>query len=208
MHQILLAKAGDRHLDNRTLNAMFRFRHKVFHERLGWEVPVQDGIERDSYDDLEPIYLVAKNAYGEVEGCWRLLPTTGPYMLKDTFAQLLGGDPAPQDPTIWEMSRLAVLPSRSHERVQVALNPITFDLIRTVYEFSVRNGIRQYVLVTSVAVERLLTRIGFPIHRFAGHKPQYVGKVRTVACYLDINEQFRQAVYENCSATVSNRAAA
>ncbi|MHB8623414.1 MAG: acyl-homoserine-lactone synthase [Sulfuricaulis sp.] len=208
MHQILLAKANDRFLDKETLNAMFRFRHKVFYERLGWEVPIQDGIERDNYDELNPVYLVAKNRCGEIEGCWRLLPTTGPYMLKDTFPQLLCGDQAPQDPTIWEMSRLAVLPSNSSERVQVTLNAITFDLIRTVYEFSIQNDIHRYVLVTSVAVERLLKRIGFPIHRLGNHKPQYVGKVLTVACCVDINEQFRQAVYINYKPIVQNRVAA
>lgn len=208
MHQILLAKANDRLLDKETLNAMFRFRHKVFYERLGWEVPIQNGIERDSYDELDPVYLVAKNQCGEVEGCWRLLPTTGPYMLKDTFAQLLHGHEAPQDPTIWEMSRLAVLPSSSREHVQVTLNAITFDLIRAVYEFSITNNIRQYVLVTSVAVERLLTRVGFPIHRLGNHKPQYIGKVLTVACYVDINEQFRAAVYKNHQPAAEAREAA
>jgi acyl homoserine lactone synthase len=208
MHQILLAKASDRLLDTDTLNAMFRFRHKVFFERLGWEVPIQNGIERDHYDELNPVYLVAKNPRGEIEGCWRLLPTTGPYMLKDTFAQLLCGDHAPQDPTVWEMSRLAVLPSDSRERAQVTLNAITFDLIRTVYEFSILNGIHRYVLVTSVAVERLLKRVGFPIHRLGNHKPQYAGKVLTVACFVDINDQFRNAVYKNYKSIAQERAAA
>jgi acyl homoserine lactone synthase len=208
MHQILLAKASDGLLDTVTLNAMFQFRHKVFYERLRWEVPIKNGIERDYYDELNPVYLVAKNTGGVVEGCWRLLPTTGPYMLKNTFPQLLFGDQAPEDPTIWEMSRLAVLPSNSSERVQVTLNAITFDLIRTVYEFSIQNGIRRYVLVTSVAVERLLTRIGFPIHRLGNHKPQYIGKVLTVACWVDINEQFRQVVYKNHTSVHQDRVAA
>ena len=208
MHQILLAKASDGILDAVTLNAMFQFRHKVFYERLRWEVPIKNGIERDFYDELNPVYLVAKNTCGVVEGCWRLLPTTGPYMLKNTFPQLLYGDKAPEDPTIWEMSRLAVLPSNSSERVQVTLNAITFDLIRTVYEFSIQNGIRRYVLVTSVAVERLLTRIGFPIHRLGNHKPQYIGKVLTVACWVDINEQFRQVVYKNHTSVHQDRVAA
>ncbi len=208
MHKILLAKANDGLLDKEALNEMFRFRHKVFHERLGWEVPVQNGIERDDYDEINPVYLIAKNRSEEVEGCWRLLPTTGPYMLKNTFAQLLHGDEAPQDPTVWEMSRLAVLPSGSREHTQITLNAITFDLIRTVYEFSIENGIRQYVLVTSVAVERLLTRVGFPIHRIGNHKPQYIGKVLTVACYVDINEQFRQAVYKNYKPSETDREAA
>jgi acyl homoserine lactone synthase len=208
MHQILLAKADDHVLDRETLDAMFRFRHKVFYERLGWDVPIHDGIERDGYDELNPVYLVAKNQDGVIEGCWRLLPTTGPYMLKNTFAQLLCGEEAPHDASIWEMSRLAVLPSGSQERIQVTLNAITFDLIRSVYIFSLQNNIQRYVLVTSVAVERLLKRVGFPIYRLGNYKPQYVGKVLTVACCVDINEKFRQAVYKNHKQTVDERAAA
>jgi acyl homoserine lactone synthase len=77
-----------------------------------------------------------------------------------------------------------------------------------VYEFSIQNGIRRYVLVTSVAVERLLTRIGFPIHRLGNHKPQYIGKVLTIACWVDINEQFRQVVYKNCLSIHQDRVAA
>lgn len=208
MHKILLAKADDHVLDGETLDAMFRFRHKVFYERLGWDVPIQDGIERDSYDELNPVYLVAKNRNGAVEGCWRLLPTTGPYMLKNTFPQLLCGDEAPEDATIWEMSRLAILPSESRERIQVTLNALTFELIRAVYLFSLQNNIHRYVLVTSVAVERLLKRVGFPIYRLGNYKPQYVGKILTVACYVDINEKFRQAVYRNHKQPVDDRVAA
>ena len=44
----------------------------------------------------------------EVLGCWRLLPTTGPNMLKDTFPQLLHGHPAPHQTDVWELSRFAV----------------------------------------------------------------------------------------------------
>lgn len=208
MHQILMAKADDPILDKETKNEMFIFRHKVFYERLGWEVDSINGIERDFYDELNPFYLIAKNEHCEVEGCWRLLPTTGPYMLKDTFPQLLHGVQAPQDPAIWEMSRLAVMPSDSSERTQVALNTITFAMIRSVYQFSIQRGIQKYILVTSVALERLLKRIGFPIYRFENHKPQRVGKVLTVACYVDINNEFRDVVYQNYMSSTLNKVAA
>ena len=208
MHQILIAKANDRDLDSNTLNGMFKFRHKVFYERLGWEVDGANGIERDYYDELNPVYMVAKNHCQVVEGCWRLLPTTGPYMLKDTFPQLLCGAKAPQDPAIWEMSRLAVMPSSSQECAQVALNTITFAMIRSVYDFSNLHGIQKYILVTSVALERLLKRIGFPIYRFENHKAQYVGKVLTVACWVDINNQFRDVIYKNYTPAMPDRVAA
>ena len=208
MNQILVGHARDAIIDRNTINKMFCFRYKVFYERLGWNVGNDNGMERDFYDELNPVYMVARNHMDEIEACWRLLPTTGQYMLKDTFPQLLCGDAAPQDPHIWELSRFAVLPSHSGENTQVAMNTLTFDMIRSVYDFAVRHGIQRYITVTSVALERLLKRTGLPIYRFGNHKAQYVGKVLTVACWVDINEQFRQVVYMNHPPVQQNRVAA
>jgi len=208
MNQILIANASNPILDRDILNKMFRFRHKVFYERLGWEVGNENGMERDFYDEMDPVYIVARNHDEEIEACWRLLPTTGPYMLKDTFPQLLCGDAAPQDPNIWELSRFAVLPSDSTEHTQAILNSLTFDMIRSVYDFAQQHNIQRYITVTSAALERLLKRTGLPIYRFGGHKPLRVGKIMTVACWVDINEQFRQVVYINHTPIHQDRVAA
>ena len=91
------------------LEAMFRLRYEVFHEKLGWEVQVTNGMERDHFDDLPDVtYIMGKGEGGTVDACWRLLPSTGPYMLKDTFPELLHGQPAPQAADVWELSRFAV----------------------------------------------------------------------------------------------------
>jgi acyl homoserine lactone synthase len=74
------------------------------------------------------------------------------------------------------------------------------DMIRSLYEFAVSNQIDQLVTVTSVALERLLKRIGFPIHRFGDGKAQWVGRVLTVACWVDINEQIANVVYPDAGA--------
>ena len=58
----------------------------------------------------------------------------------------------------------------------------------------------QFVTVTSVALERLLKRTGLPIRRFGDGKAQRVGKVLTVACWVDINEQFAGVVYPQAGA--------
>lgn len=208
MHHILLAKANDKALDSKTLYGMFRFRHKVFYETLGWDVESLNGMERDCYDELNPVYMVAKNLHQDIEGCWRLLPTTGPYMLKDTFPQLLCGEEAPQDPVIWELSRLAVMPTHSQERAQVAFNTLTFAMMQCVVDFAEQHSIKQYILVTSVALERLLKRTGIPIYRLGNHKAQKVGKILTVACWIDINDQTRKAVYSNHAASDISRIAA
>ncbi|MGH8604362.1 MAG: acyl-homoserine-lactone synthase, partial [Gammaproteobacteria bacterium] len=93
-----MGKPTDERIDRSVLEEMFRLRHTVFRERLGWEVNGAQGQERDPYDDLAPVYIIARNDQRKVEGCWRILSTTGPYMLKDTFPELLRGEPAPTDP--------------------------------------------------------------------------------------------------------------
>ncbi|WP_431682793.1 acyl-homoserine-lactone synthase [Kitasatospora sp. KL5] len=98
---------------------MYRLRHHVFHERLRWQVRTRNGRERDSFDDLDPVYVIGCHTEsGAVTASLRMLPTTGPYMLRDVFPQALRGAPAPCDPQTWEISRLCVhLSSRSrHQR--------------------------------------------------------------------------------------------
>ena len=70
------------------LAEMYRLRFRVFKNRLDWDVTTSGDMERDSYDDLGPVYLLQRNTLGDLTGCVRLLPTTGPTMLRDTFAAL------------------------------------------------------------------------------------------------------------------------
>jgi Autoinducer synthase len=72
------------------MDAMFRNRAEIFAERLGWDVIVKDGYERDRFDDVNPLYLVSVDPVtGRYWGSLRLLPTTGPNMLRDVFPHLL-----------------------------------------------------------------------------------------------------------------------
>lgn len=194
MQSVVAFKSNNVQVDRQMVRSMFRFRHKVFRERLGWEVESRNGLEIDRFDELDPVYMVSHNDRKEIMGSWRLLPTTGPYMLKDTFPQLLCGEPAPQDPAVWEVSRFATVTAGHRERVQASLGQVTFDMIQSLLPFAEEHGIRHYVFVTSVALERLVTRIGLPLRRFGDGEAQKVGKVLSVACWLDVNDQFRQAV--------------
>ncbi|HYH99608.1 acyl-homoserine-lactone synthase [Hyalangium sp.] len=104
-------------LPQEVLEGMFRLRHKVFHELLGWEVEVREGQERDRFDALETHYIILHAPRQPMAlGCWRLLPTTGPYMLRDVFPQLLHGEAAPCSPQIWEISRFATYPMNWNAR--------------------------------------------------------------------------------------------
>ena len=77
------------------LAEMHRLRYRIFKERLGWDVQVSGDMEVDEFDACRPVYLLQRDDDGRVQGCVRLLPTTGPTMLRDTFPALLDGQAAP-----------------------------------------------------------------------------------------------------------------
>jgi acyl homoserine lactone synthase len=137
------------------LRLMFEQRHRVFKQRMGWAVGSEAGEERDAFDDFFPIYLLAYHSGGRLAGSWRFLPTTGPYMLRDVFPQLLQGAKAPYHPLIWEGSRFAVEGRGSRSRT-------SSELLCAVTETCIALGIRELITVYDARMERLLPRLGCP----------------------------------------------
>lgn len=94
----------------RLKDGMFRDRAAQFSQRLKWEVTVDaDGYERDSYDDLNPLYILWERPDGTHGGSLRLLPTTGDTMINDHFSELTEGVKI-QSPLIWECTRFCLAP--------------------------------------------------------------------------------------------------
>ncbi len=76
---IVVVEEYNAHKYSNLMDEMFRLRARVFHDRLGWDVQVKDGRERDRYDEESPVYIIYADEKGrEVKGSMRLLPTTGP----------------------------------------------------------------------------------------------------------------------------------
>lgn len=194
MAQISMGQGSDASMSTQQLDGMFKLRNVIFKERLGWDVESRGGREVDHFDELDPVYMVSQTQRDAVEGCWRLLPTTGPYMLKDVFPQLLRGEAAPDADAIWELSRFAVSPSSAEDRRQVNFSPVTFEMMREVVTYGMSCGIQQYVAATSVSLERMLRRIGIPMRRFGDGKAVRIGKVLSVAIWIDVNQECLAAV--------------
>jgi acyl homoserine lactone synthase len=165
--------------------AMHKLRARVFKERMGWEVPVLSGMEIDGYDAIDPTYMLVKERTGEVRGCWRILPTEGPYMLKDSFPQLLNGEPAPKAKDIWELSRFAI---ETEGNTGFGFTHLTVECIREMMAFGQKHAIAQYVTVTTTAVERLLKRAGCVVTRLA--PPLVIGVETAVALYMDVDKTY------------------
>lgn len=174
--------AARREFKSRDLWEMHTLRARVFKDRLGWEVPVLSGMEIDGYDALDPMYmLIREPGGGALRGCWRLLPTEGPYMLKDSFPQLLHGLPAPSDARIWELSRFAI---NTDGQSRFGFSEITMESIGEIVSHGAHAGIDQYVTVTTVAIERMLRRAGVVTRRIGA--PLQIGVEKAVALYVDV----------------------
>lgn len=167
------------------LGEMHKLRAKVFKERMGWNVPLMSGMEIDGYDAIEPTYMMIREADGILMGCWRILPTLGPYMLKDSFPELLHGQSAPEDAKIWELSRFAI---ETEDRKTFGFSDIVMESIGEIIAYGHSRNIKQYVTVTTTAIERLLLRAGVITSRIG--PPLYIGVENTVALYVDIEKTF------------------
>ena len=183
------------HYNPQLLDSMFELRNQVFKERLGWDVDSYNGREIDYFDDLNPAYLTHCSNNNKVEGCCRILPTLGPYMLRDIFPQLLRGEELPEDKNIWEISRFAVNQQNQYQRHHSNVNEVTLDILQQIYDFAIDNNVSRYVAVTSAAMERILRIIGLPIQRFGDGKLTRIGKVMSVCIWVDINDQYKNAIY-------------
>src|SRR5277367_2256815 len=156
------------------MDEMFRNRAVTFSERLGWDVKVIDGYERDAFDDANPLYLVSVDPRThEYWGSLRLLPTTGPNMLRDVFPCLLEEDEFIESATIWESSRIcAVAVDGQPHRSRNGVNFVLSELIAGIGEVAVLAGLTQIVSVFDARIYRVLKTVGC--------NPQLIGRPRRI----------------------------
>ena len=192
MLQVKRGALRDARFVNDYSEQMFRLRYKVFHERLNWDVSVRDGQEFDRFDDVDSLYMLTLDRADAVRGGWRLRPTTRDYMLSDIFAILLNGKPIPRHRNIWEISRFAIDTTMPGSTSAYSMGDAARLLLVDSVKFAVEQGITQFVLVTSVAVERLIAGTGVVVHRFSA--PQRIGRVLSVACWVDIDVHTRHVM--------------
>ncbi|MGD8112541.1 acyl-homoserine-lactone synthase [Vibrio sp. TRT 17S01] len=173
--------------DPSVLQSAFRLRNETFKHRLGWEVSSHNGLEVDQFDEMNVSHIAMTDHNNEVIGYWRALPTTEPYMLSEIFPQLLRGEELPQGKEIWEISRFNVKKGSGNHSNKV-ISHICSSLVKSFYDFAIENGISSYVLVTTVACERILRLLGVETRRLGDGEAMMVGIERSVALWIDVGE--------------------
>lgn len=183
MMQLITSDSYGFHLDE--LADMYRLRYRIFKQRLEWDVQVSGDMEVDEFDALNPCYLLQRSAEGAVTGCVRLLPTTGPTMLRDTFGILLTGSTAPASAQIWESSRFGLDPNKASGMASQGIAKATYELFAGMIEFGLSRELTDIVTVTDVLMERILRRASWPLRRLG--PPKAVGRSLAVAGYLEVS---------------------
>lgn len=168
------------------LTQMHRLRARVFGSRMGWEVDVEDGQERDRYDTLEPSYVLALTDDGRVAGCARLMPAIGPTMLADMFPQLLAGSALSAHPAMVESSRFCVDTTLNAGRRGGPLHLATLTMFAGIVEWSMAHGYSEIVTATDLRIERIVKRAGWPMTRLG--EPTPIGDTQAVAGSLPADQ--------------------
>ncbi|ASP89578.1 autoinducer synthesis protein (plasmid) [Sinorhizobium meliloti] len=168
----------DQYEHNRSfLKQMYRLRATVFGGDLEWDVYITAGEERYQHDDYKPTYLLAITGCGLVAGRARLLPTTGPTMLEQTFPQLLETGPLAAHSGMDESSRFCVDTSLVSRRD--TSHVATLTLFSGTIEWSMASGYGEIVTATDLRFERILKRAGWPMRRLG--EPAAIGNTIAVA---------------------------
>ncbi len=180
--------ANERFLHNDILDQMFQLRARVFKDRLNWDVTVMNGREVDSFDDCDALYLTSINEQtGKLQGSLRLLPTTGPNMLRDVFGALLSGGEVVQSPLIWESSRFCIDPDLAAQPGR--LNSVTTELFCAVVEVGLFAGLETVVSVYDARMVRIFRRANWPAEPIG--VPVQFGEVLTHAGFFEITPEAR-----------------
>jgi acyl homoserine lactone synthase len=173
------------------LEGMHKLRASVFKDKKGWDVSIIADMEIDGYDALAPSYMLLIDDHNEnkVTGCWRILPTTGPYMLKDTFPSLLTTKKPPRATNVWELSRFAI---NSGDRGGFGFSDTAMQAISHLIRHAHSQHIEKLITVTSVGVEKMLMRAGLELVRLG--PPLTIGVERAIAVEVNLSDRTLDAV--------------
>lgn len=139
-------------------NEMLRGRARVFRDRMNWNVDVIDGKEFDLYDRIgDPLYLISLNDTGNVVGSLRVLPTTGPTMLKNDFASMFREPVDIESPTVWECTRFCVHagPDDTMPKPKNIALQLLCGLCDLAHEFNIEGIVGVYELPMQAVYKRL-----------------------------------------------------
>ncbi len=144
------------------LDNMYRLRHKVFFEKLKWDVTSNHGMEKDEYDEKHATYIIYKDERGIVRGCIRLIEMINPCMFDGPFRFLLPNLENFKKVGCWEQSRLAVDHNFDENYTPQMVSHVTASISAAYAHFSLElKNVKMCLVVSFPAFKKLYSRYGY-----------------------------------------------
>lgn len=172
MHNIVFNMAA-MHRHGSAFYDYLRLRKQFFVDQLGWDIPHDDDVEMDQYDNPTAWYSVVLRD-GEVVGGIRVMPTTASwgqhtYMLRDVARGLVRSipseivvDSAVASSRVWECTRVVV----SDDLVTQAERARCLSLLSDgAVEVAGRHGATELMCLSRTTLVRALRQLGYPAER-------------------------------------------
>jgi len=163
---------ADMHLHGPAFFDFLKLRKRFFVDALGWNIPHDDDVEMDQYDNPQASYALVLQD-GEVVGGARTLPTTAKwgshtYMLRDAAQgklidipdNVIGDDVVKDD--LLECTRLVISDTlRTHASRSTCLSLIADGLI----DIGMRQGASELICLSTTTLLRAVRRLGYEAHQ-------------------------------------------
>lgn len=143
------------------LDNMYRFRHRIFFDKLNWDVNSQDDMEKDEYDEKETYYLIYKDEYGIIRGCVRFIEMTNNCMFDGPFRDALPNVKEFKRQGYWEATRLAIDTNTGDFYSRAVQQKVVNSLLGGLMEFGLKSKkVECYVVFTYPSVQKLAKKYG------------------------------------------------
>jgi acyl homoserine lactone synthase len=154
-------------------------------------------MEIDRFDEENPLYLISvDDVTGQLRGSVRLLPTTGPNMLRNVFPELLPDGLVIESATIWEASRFAMDPDAAVPLPGRHLSYVTGELLAGLVEIGLMVGVTEIASVIDARMVRVLRLAGYPAELIS--PPRRIGVCITYAGLSEVNEAALERIRSAC----------
>jgi acyl-homoserine lactone synthase len=182
MPEIHVVQKHNRHLYESHFDPYFRLRHDIYVKQRKWmALDRPDGREIDQFDTEDAVYLFCLDE-GQLIGAMRAIPTLSPTLLSDIFPDLSIRGPI-QQPDVYELSRVFVIPERRGEHAGPRIETM---LLTAIMEYGISIGLTGFSIVLESWWLTRFERCGWKAHPLG--LPQMMDDMAVLAVLVDCNE--------------------
>lgn len=180
------------HLHREDLDNMYRLRHKVFYEKLEWDVASHNGMEKDSFDEKNAYYIIYKDTHGTIRGCVRFIEMTHECMFDNQFSFSLPNFHKFKRPGYWEVSRMAVDCEHDENYQKSMSREVCITLLAGYTYFGLEFDVECSLIITYPSVIKLYKKYGLILSQI--HESHINNEEIIVSAYIPLNYCYDELV--------------